>query len=183
MPVSHKESLANNFGLQWRGGLGNRSVLSVRAKGNAGQPLTPGTWQLFVLESLAVDPLARTILLVTKSDPLSSALYSLPLTTTKNHESLRAEKIISLSVTYATAMDLSSDGRRLVIIVSMFGGVMLTRDTTKEKSRADASRNAITVLTLPQRRQGESVCFTLDGKSLLLNSEGQSQPLWRMDMQ
>jgi len=33
MKVSYEESLANYFGLQRRGGLGNRSVLSVRAKG------------------------------------------------------------------------------------------------------------------------------------------------------
>jgi len=40
MQVSYEESLANDFGLQRRGGSGNRSVLSVRAKGNAGQPLS-----------------------------------------------------------------------------------------------------------------------------------------------
>jgi len=40
MQVSHEESLANYFGLQRRGGSGNRFVLSVRAKGNAGQPLS-----------------------------------------------------------------------------------------------------------------------------------------------
>jgi len=39
MKVSYEESLANYFGLQRRGGSGDRSVLSVRAKGNAGQPL------------------------------------------------------------------------------------------------------------------------------------------------
>jgi hypothetical protein len=40
MQVSYEESLANSFGLQRRGGSGDRSVLSVRAKGNAGQPLS-----------------------------------------------------------------------------------------------------------------------------------------------
>lgn len=132
-------------------------------------------------ESLAVDSVARTVLLVTKSDPFSSGLYSLPLTLTNGHESLIANKIAPLSVTYATAMDASSDGRRLVI-VSMFGGVMLTRDNTKNESWADASLNSVTVLKLPQRKQGESVCFTLDGNSLLLNSEGVSQPLWRLNL-
>ena len=38
MKVSYEENLANYFGLQRRGG--PRSVLSVRAKGNAGQPLS-----------------------------------------------------------------------------------------------------------------------------------------------
>jgi hypothetical protein len=40
MKVSYEEGLANNFGLQRRGGPGDRTVLSVRAKGNAGQPLS-----------------------------------------------------------------------------------------------------------------------------------------------
>ena len=40
MQVSYEEDLANHFGLQRRGVSGNRFVLSVRAKGNAGQPLS-----------------------------------------------------------------------------------------------------------------------------------------------
>ena len=40
MKVSYEKGLANNFGLQRRGGPGDRTVLSVRAKGNAGQPLS-----------------------------------------------------------------------------------------------------------------------------------------------
>ncbi len=40
MKVSYEEGLANNFGLQRRGGPGDRTVLSVRAKGNAGQTLS-----------------------------------------------------------------------------------------------------------------------------------------------
>ena len=41
MKVSLEENLTNRFGLQRRGGLGNRFVLSVRAKGNAGRVLIP----------------------------------------------------------------------------------------------------------------------------------------------
>lgn len=133
-------------------------------------------------ESLAVDAVSRTILLVTKTDPLHSALYSLPLTLSIGKETLTAERLAPLGVTYATAMDVSSDGRRLAI-VNMFSGVMLTRDDPKKESWAEASRGSITVLTLPIRKQGESVCFTADGKSLLLNSEGKSQPLWQVELE
>ena len=132
-------------------------------------------------EGLAVDTLSRTILVVTKTDPLNSALYAMPLTITQGKESLTAERIASLSVPYATAMDVSSDGRRMVI-VNMFSGVMLMRDEPEKKSWADASSESITALTLPVRKQGESVCFTTDGKSLLLNSEGASQPLWTIEL-
>ena len=40
MKVSYEENLANCFGHQRRGGLHAETVLSVRAKGNAGQPLS-----------------------------------------------------------------------------------------------------------------------------------------------
>jgi len=39
MKVSYEEELATCFGLQRGGGSGNGTVLSVRVKGNAGQPL------------------------------------------------------------------------------------------------------------------------------------------------
>ena len=40
MKESYEQELATQFGLQRRGGCGNKSVLSVRGKGNAGQPLS-----------------------------------------------------------------------------------------------------------------------------------------------
>ena len=131
-------------------------------------------------ESLTVDSASRTIFLVTKTDPLHSALYSLPLTLTRGKEHLKAEKQASLAVPYATAMDISPDGRHLVVI-DMFSGAMITRADPQSESWADACRNPVAVLILPKRKQGETVCFTADGKSLLMNSEGVSQPLWQMD--
>jgi len=132
-------------------------------------------------ESLAVDTVSRTILLVTKTSPFEGALYSLPLTLTKGKEKLKAERIASLGVAFATAMDISSDGRRLAI-VNMFSGIMLTREDPEKESWAEAGSKPVTVLTLPVRKQGESVCFTADGNSLLLNSEGASQPLWQIEL-
>ena len=130
-------------------------------------------------ESLAVDTTSRTILLVTKSDPTDCAMYSLPLTLTKGSESVKAKSATAIGATFATAMDISPDGRRLVI-VSMFAGVMVTRDDPKLESWSSAVAKSVTVLTLPRRKQGESVCFTADGAALILNSEGASQPLWHV---
>ncbi len=132
-------------------------------------------------ESLAVDTTKKQILLVTKSDPFKCAMYSLPLTLTSGVETLKAERVTPISATFATAMDLSPDGRQLAI-VSMLGGVMLTRNDAQKDSWADASMNSLKTLTLPNRKQGESVCFTIDGNSLLLNSEGGLQPLWQIDL-
>lgn len=132
-------------------------------------------------ESLAVDTATNTILLVTKSAPTTCAMYSLPLNLTQGEEILKAERVTSISATFATAMDLSPDGRRLAI-VNMFGGVILTRSDPQKDSWSDASINALTTLKLPNRKQGESVCFTADGKTLLLHSEGARQPLWQIDL-
>ena len=132
-------------------------------------------------ESLAVDTTTNTILLVTKSAPTQCAMYSLPLTLTGGKETLKAKHITPISATFATAMDLSPDGRQLAI-VNMLGGVILTRNDPQKDSWADASMNALATLKVPNRKQGESVCFTADGNSLLLNSEGAFQPLWQIDL-
>ena len=60
MKVSYEEGLANNFGLQRRGGPGDRTVLSVRAKGNAGQTLSSDIIT-FVCRSCCVREKARKI--------------------------------------------------------------------------------------------------------------------------
>lgn len=132
-------------------------------------------------ESLTVDTTTKQILLVTKTGPSKCAMYSLPLTLTSGIETLKAERVTPISATFATAMDLSPDGRQLAI-VNMLGGVLLTRKDPEKDSWADASMNSLTTLTLPNRKQGESVCFTADGNSLLLNSEGALQPLWQINL-
>jgi len=131
-------------------------------------------------ESLAVDTTNREILLLSKSDPLSCALFRLPLSLMKGKSTTVAESIASLGVPYATAMDISPDGNRLAI-VNMISGAMVERQDTE--SWSVACRRPVTLLTLPKRKQGESVCFTSDGGSLLLNSEKRKQPLWRVDLE
>jgi hypothetical protein len=128
-------------------------------------------------ESLAVDTSRREILLITKTDPLSCRLFQLPLTLRSEDRRMQAEPVAALSVPWATAMDISADGLRLVA-ANMLSGVIVER--TAAESWSDACQRPVTILTLPPRRQGESVCFEPDGHSLLLNSEGREQPLWRV---
>ena len=131
-------------------------------------------------ESLAVDTTNREILLLSKSDPFNCALFRLPLSLKKGNSTVVVESIASLGVPYATAMDISPDGRRLVV-VNMFSGAMVERQDPE--SWSDACRRPVTLLTLPKRKQGESVCFTADGGSLLLNSEKRKQPLWKIELE
>ena len=130
-------------------------------------------------ECLAVDTKRREILLLTKSNPSICQLCRLPLTLQPGEHVAQAEIVSALSVPWATAMDVSADGLKLVA-VNMISGVLIER--TESESWSDACQRPAAVIALPPRRQGESVCFEPDGLSLLLNSEGQNQPLWRVQL-
>jgi len=128
-------------------------------------------------ESLAVDTKRREILLLTKTEPLNCRLFRLPLRLGPGPQQTPAEPVASLGVPWATAMDISPDGLRMVV-VNMFSGALIERTATE--SWSEACQRPVTVLTLPPRRQGEAVCFECGGQSVLLNSEGLEQPLWRI---
>lgn len=127
-------------------------------------------------EGVGVDPIQKEILLVSKTDPRKCRLYRMPLNLEPGQHRLTATDVCSIPVPYATAMDVSADGRQIAV-ASMLFGVHLRRDDSQ--SWTDAAQSSLTVLTLPPRRQGESVCFDAEGKCILLNSEGVAQPLWR----
>jgi len=130
-------------------------------------------------ESLAVDVQHREILLLTKTNPLNCRLLRIPLKLNPGKSTAKTEVIASLAVPYATAMDISSDNRKLAI-VNMFSGAMIEREESETWQQA-CTRPA-TVLILPPRPQGETVCFERNGTSLLLNSERSLQPIWRVKL-
>lgn len=130
-------------------------------------------------ESLAVDVRDNRILLVSKSQPLSCGLYHLPLRLEPGRQTAVARQLTSASIPFATAMDVSPAGDRMVIVTPLTG-LLVTRQGTQ--SWADALSQNAQVLQLPPRRQGETVCFLPDGRSVLLNSEGVHQPLWHLTL-
>lgn len=128
-------------------------------------------------EALAVDVERREILLLTKSSPQKCGLFSLPLRLGRSEEVAVARRIASPFLPFATAMDVSPDGRRLVV-GSMIDGVKVTRQA--DQSWAEAFAGGGERLALPKRRQGESICFDARGRSLFVSSEGKQQPLWKV---
>lgn len=127
-------------------------------------------------ESVAVDTTKNEILLISKSQPLDCGLYRISLQLESGKFAATAELLTKLSIPFATGMDISTDGRRMVV-VSPFGGIVVDREETE--TWEDACRRSPVVVELPRRRQGETVCFELDGQTVLTNSEFTSQPLWR----
>ena len=128
-------------------------------------------------ESIAVDVPGRQILLLTKAKPSAATLYRIPLQLQAGRQNHVAEKIRPLGIAWATGMDVTADGRRLAIVNPVSGAVF---ERQAGESWGDACGRSATILTLPARRQGETVCFEADGQSLLVSSEGRWQTLWRV---
>ncbi|MFY8058734.1 MAG: hypothetical protein ACOVRM_13385 [Planctomycetaceae bacterium] len=128
-------------------------------------------------ESVAVDVTSRTVFLVSKRPAGQAGLYSLELNVQQRLQRVELREEGSLAVPYATGMDISADGLRLVL-VNPVSGVLFGRRAGEVWGQA--IRRAPQILTVPLRKQGESVCFESGGKSVLAGSEGRWQAVWRV---
>jgi len=128
-------------------------------------------------EGLAIDPTTKTILLVTKERAARCHVYALPWPPNDPKKVSTARQIATLEVPPVTALDVSPDGRRAVV---------LTYGDAYEFSRADGEdwKTAFSRpgrwLAMPRRRQGESICYGPDGRTLYLTSEQLPTPLWEV---
>lgn len=128
-------------------------------------------------ESIAVDTTRKEILLLTKKAPHKCGLYSLPLDLKDSKQELKAKRIASPFVLYATAIDVSPDNSTLAVC-TMLNGLIVKR--TPDQTWSEACGKSAKSINFPPRRQGETICFEANGKHLLLNSEMPQQPLYRM---
>jgi len=126
-------------------------------------------------ESLAVDPTDRTIYLVSMSD--KPVVHSLPMPKRPPTTPLKARTVATLDIKEPTGMDMSPDGLRAVIIT--YGDAYeLTRKPDEKWARAFSRKPRR--LPMPERRQGESICYGRDGQTLYLTSELSPAPLWEV---
>ncbi len=133
-----------------------------------------GRWDC---EGLAVDVERKEIVLLTKSKPQDCGLYVLPLDLRTTKQRLITRRVASPFVLFATALDISADGRTMAI-GTMLNGVVVSRSATESWTTACSRPGR--VVSLPPRKQGETICFDQTGRWLYLNSESKEQPLWRM---
>ena len=126
-------------------------------------------------ESIAVDASGRTIYLVSKRDGNECKVYSLELPEKQADAPAVARPIATLKLPATTAMDMSPDGLRAVVLTYRHAREYVRRPD-EPWSRAFAQKGRI--IAMPRREQGESICYGADGKTLYLTSEGESQPLW-----
>jgi hypothetical protein len=128
-------------------------------------------------ESMAVDAVGKTILLVSKDADKECHVYTLPWPKTKPQGPVVAKIIATLKIPTTTAMDISPDGHRAVVLT--YGNAHEYKRGPDEDWAAAFSRPP-RVLSMPRRAQGETICYGLDGKTLYLTSEKVPTPLWEV---
>jgi hypothetical protein len=126
-------------------------------------------------ESVAVDPTESTIFFASK-EPKQSTVYSMPIPAEGLKEPNVAKAIATLKLDYTTAMDISPDGKRAVILT--YGDAY---EFTKSKGEtwAHAFSREPRIIKAPPRKQGEAIGYGLDGKTLYLTSENEIQ-IWKI---
>ncbi len=128
-------------------------------------------------EAVGVDGSSNTVLLASKAI-FQSEVFALQLPAAPTSQVLVARSIATISVPLATALDVSPDGSRAIVLTYGDAYEFPRRDG---ESWADAFKRQPQVIKMPPRRQGESICYGPDGRSLFLTSEKQPTPLWKVE--
>jgi hypothetical protein len=126
-------------------------------------------------ESLAVHASTGKAYLVSKNWTSTCVVHEVAMPVTAVEQPLVAKRIATLPILGATAMDISPDGRRAVI-QTYFDAYEYSR--LDDESWAEAFAGQPRQLRMPRRRQGETVCYGADGKTLFLLEEADSPTLW-----
>ena len=125
-------------------------------------------------EALAVDSIREKIYLASKSLLPACKVYQLPLPTRQPPEKLVGRWIATVPISLATGMDISPNARCAVICNY---GQAFTFGRRRSQPWADAFAQPPRTIPLPNRQQGESVCFDRHGRNLYLTSEKLPTPL------
>lgn len=132
-------------------------------------------------EGVGVDGTSGAVLLVTKERTGGKPrVFTFDLTAARGEGAapIVARPIATLDVpSLTTALDVSPDGR-LAIVLTYGDAYVWSRG--EDEAWGDAFARAPLRVTMPARRQGESICFGADGRSLFLTSEKLPAPLWEL---
>jgi len=119
-------------------------------------------------ESVAIDPGSRKIYLVSKAGGKSCKLYALDWPARLGDSKQVAKPVASLAIPTTTAMDVSPDGLRMIVLT--YGDAWEYARRPGEGWAAAVAPSARRI-RMPRRVQGESICYGVDGKTLYLTSE------------
>ena len=125
-------------------------------------------------EAVAIDPTTMTVYLVVKVLGFEAKVYALPLRGSLRGSTLVARAIGTLRLSVASAMDISPDGLRAIVLTY---GDAYEYVRCSDETWAQAFARPGRALRMPPRAQGESICYGSDGKTLYLTSERVPTPL------
>ncbi|HEX3559103.1 MAG TPA: hypothetical protein VHU19_07860 [Pyrinomonadaceae bacterium] len=135
-------------------------------------------------EALLVHPISGDLYVVTKAVG-GAGVYKLSA-----HAPLAGVNTLTLVArlrgpdffgTFVTGGDISPDGRRVALCDYAQGYELRLPDSAVENFD-EVWRQTPAVISLGARRQGESVCYRLDGAALLATSEGEHPPLYEVTL-
>ena len=137
-------------------------------------------------ETILVDSGGEKIYLVSKSmdpnDKKPSSIYWIPLGLKSTRNPIRARILDSkLRQHMLTGADISVGGD-LAVIRSYTSAWLYRRRPNQNWADVLSAADPMARTLLPLQRQGEAICFSPDGKSVLLTSEGLRQPIWQIDL-
>lgn len=129
-------------------------------------------------EAIAVDPTSGLILLATKTVVGKAGVYGLRIPERVVPDQVLVAKLLApLKLTMVTAMDVSPDGLRSIVLT--YGNAYEFTRAPDEKW-SDAFARVPRMISMPPRRQGESICYGPDGKTLYLTGEKLPCPLFEV---
>lgn len=133
-------------------------------------------------ESVAFDPITRSLVFISKhygQVGTHCRVFTLPLDDIGTNRIHELEPITRLPYSLATAMDISPDGSRVAVLTYSMIRIYDRRDG---ENWANTFSRTPQKLILPGVYQFEAICFTHDGRSLILTSEAEPCPMWRYDL-
>ncbi len=128
-------------------------------------------------EAIAYDSSLDQVVLISKGWEGKSNIFTLDWPAKGSQEKCVAKRVGELNVAAITALDISPDGRRAIVLT--YGpAYQFTRDA--DESWQDAFGGKGSLVILPFRRQGEAICYGSDGQTLFSTSERRPTPLFRV---
>jgi len=131
-------------------------------------------------EALLVHPTTGDIYIVTKEEATAASVYKLaaPFSTSVVNTLMRIGQIEvpSLMRGYITGGDISPDGRR-VVLCDYFGAYELSLEAALTSKFDSIWQKPALAFEVGERKQGEAICYSFDGASVLVTSEKSHSPL------
>lgn len=126
-------------------------------------------------EAIGADVESGKLLLVEKKRWFNCRVFEAELPSTPEVTDIVAKPIGVIDLPMVTAMDVSSDGRR-AIVLTLGQAFEFTRRAGESWATAFARKPR--TIDMPARKQGETICYGSDGRDLFLTSEFSPTPFF-----